>query len=281
MSEILPYFWHEAFRKTYPQYSWILDDLDKEKYADVYTLIQRAVNPDTEYTTEQFAREFAGTTLYREIQTTNKAREVRAAIGTTDWDNANFAKFVSQAVNFGYQGDALRQEAYKALFAQNEEGKFVNPKAVKDFRQSGTYKQYQAMGKSYLSNVSDTEIRKVLTGEQTEEDFLSGLQETAKIKYEHLGSAIDKGRTLEQIAQDYKQTAMMVLEKSEDAIDMGRDIYEVALNFNDGKKTRLMTNGEWVRMLKTDSRYGWEKTENAKQLGRSIANNIIRTFQGA
>ncbi len=29
-------------------------------------------------------------------------------------------------------------------------------------------------------------------------------------------------------------------------------------------KQRVMTNGEWERLLRTDPRYGWEKTENAK-----------------
>lgn len=281
MSEVLSYFWHQKFRQTYPQYAWILDDLDKKKYADVFTLIQRATNPETEYTADQFAREFAGTTLYKEIQTTNKAREVRDAIGTTAWQGANFSKFVSKAINFGYTGDGLKQEAYKALFERDAKGNYVNDKAVQDFKQGEVYQQYETFAKQYFLKPSEREITRVLTGQQTEEDFIGSLKETAKLKYEHLASAIDSGRTLEQIADDYKQTAMQILEKSDADIDMSKDIYEKAFNYNDGKKTRLMTNGEWVRMLKTDDRYGWAKTENAKQVGRTIATNIIRSLQGA
>jgi hypothetical protein len=60
---------------------------------------------------------------------------------------------------------------------------------------------------------------------------------------------------------------------------MSQAQYEVALAYGgeNGQK-RTMTTGEWERLLRTDSRYGWEKTENAKDEARSLATNIAQAF---
>jgi hypothetical protein len=59
---------------------------------------------------------------------------------------------------------------------------------------------------------------------------------------------------------------------------MSQGDYEVALSFGDEGKKRAMTTGEWEKLLRTDARYGWEKTENAKTEARSLANNLAQAF---
>jgi hypothetical protein len=100
----------------------------------------------------------------------------------------------------------------------------------------------------------------------------------AKQRYGHLSELIDQGVTLEDLASNYRQSAAKLLEIDPNQIDMSQGDYEVALSFGEEGKKRAMTTGEWERLLRTDARYGWEKTENAKSEARSLASNIAEAF---
>jgi hypothetical protein len=94
-----------------------------------------------------------------------------------------------------------------------------------------------------------------------------------------LAPAIDSGQTLEDLTGDYRTVASKLLERPEADIDMSNADYEVALSYQDGSSKRMMTTGEWQRMLKSDKKYGWEKTKQAVDLGREIGLNIVKSFQ--
>jgi len=55
--------------------------------------------------------------------------------------------------------------------------------------------------------------------------------------------------------------------------------FEVALAYTDGSTKRMLTTGEWAKLLRTDKRYGWERTEQAREIGSRIATNIVQQFQ--
>jgi hypothetical protein len=40
----------------------------------------------------------------------------------------------------------------------------------------------------------------------------------------------------------------------------------------------MMSSGEWEIMLRSDKKYGWDKTENAKQEARGLAASIAQAF---
>jgi hypothetical protein len=60
---------------------------------------------------------------------------------------------------------------------------------------------------------------------------------------------------------------------------MADAMYQTAYDFTDesGQK-RLMTTGEWTRQLRTDTQYGWDKTENAKREAQQLSSSIIQAF---
>ena len=121
-------------------------------------------------------------------------------------------------------------------------------------------------------------VQSVLTGEIVREDFLRQQREIAKKRYSHLADLIDQGVSLESLSGSFKQTAAKLLELDPTTIDMSTGDFEVALNFGEEGKRRVMTSGEWEKLLRTDSRYGWEKTENAKTEARSLASSLAQAF---
>ena len=271
--------WEQAFATQYPQYGWMLTDLDRTKYADVFNLFQKAVAPKTEYTDARFQAEFGGSSWFRELQSSTKAFEIKTAIGTLDWDGASYGKLLSNAVNYGWKDEQLKQESYKQLFAKKDDGTYFNPNAVEQVKTTAPYLSAIKTAKSYFSVASQDRMEKVLSGEITNEDFLGGLRATAKLKYAHLAPAIDAGQTLEDLTGDYRTVASKLLERPEADIDMSNPDYETVLSYQDGSSKRMMTTGEWQRMLKSDKKYGWEKTKQAVDLGREIGLNIVKSFQ--
>ena len=271
--------WEQTFVTKYPQYGWMFTDLDRTKYADVFNLFQTAVNPKTEYTEERFQAAFGGTSWFREVQSSNKAFEIKTAIGTLDWDGSSYGKLLSNAVNMGWTGDQLKQESYKQLFAKKDDGTYVNPVAVDQVKTTSPYLTAMKTAKAFFSVPPQERMEKVLSGEITNEDFVGGLRATAKLKYAHLAPAIDSGQTLEDLTGDYRTVASKLLERPETEIDMSNPDYEIALSYQDGPSKRMMTTGEWQRMIKSDKKYGWTKTKQAVDLGREIGLNIVKSFQ--
>jgi hypothetical protein len=223
--------------------------------------------------------EFGASSWYREVQSSNKAFEIKTAIGTLDWDASSYGKLLSSAVNMGWTGDQLKQESYKQLFAKKDDGTYINPVAVDQVKTTSPYLTAMKTAKAFFSVPPQERMEKVLSGEITNEDFVGGLRATAKLKYAHLAPAIDSGQTLEDLTGDYRTVASKLLERPEADIDMSNADYEVALSYQDGSTKRMMTTGEWQRMLKSDKKYGWEKTKQAVDLGREIGLNIVKSFQ--
>jgi len=265
------------FRELFPTQAWILD-IDRTKYPDVEALLRRAVDPQSEMTAERFGAEYQNTSFYKELATTGKVRQIKQLIGDAGFDSVPFNAFVTKAMNLSWEGDTLKFEAYKEAFRKDDTGQFVNPTAVTRIKKSNDYLGIANIGKAYFNQVSDDTIQRTLTGEMTTEDVQRQQREVAKARYGHLSPLIDQGLTLDEISGSFKTAAAQLLEVDPNTIDMSNAQYEVALNFGEEGKKRVMTNGEWQKLLRTDARYGWDKTENAKREAREWASALRQTF---
>jgi hypothetical protein len=267
--------WEATFRSTFPAKAWLLDQ-DRTKYPQLFALIQKA--HDEKYTPERFAQELPGVDFYRQIASSGKVREIKNLVGELAFDSTDFSKFVTDSINFGWTGDTLKAETYKEVFRKNPDGTYANPTSVKRATSGNDYLGVQLIAKNFFNSAPQSSIESVLTGTITTQDFQRQQREIAKKRYGHLADLIDQGVTLEDLAGNYKQTAAKLLEVDPNTIDMSTADYEVALSFGEEGKKRAMTTGEWEKLLRTDSRYGWEKTENAKGEARSLANNLAQAF---
>lgn len=274
--------WEATFRQTFPSRAWILDEVDRTKYPQLFSLLKKA-HDEKYYTTpegqQRFLAELEAVDYYKELAVSGKVRDIKAVVGDLGFESTDFGRFVNQAINFGWSGDRLKQETYKEVFRRNPDGTYANPTAVTRTTKGADYLSVGNIAKAYFNTASDAGIESVLTGSITNEDFARQQREIAKTRYGHLSNLIDQGVTLEDLSASYKSAAAKLLELDPNTIDMSQAQYEVALAYGgeNGQK-RTMTTGEWERLLRTDSRYGWEKTENAKDEARSLATNIAQAF---
>jgi hypothetical protein len=188
---------------------------------------------------------------------------------------------VSDSINFGYSGDILKQKVYSEVFKKDDAGNYINPTALERTKKSADYISTQNIAKAFFNiNPADSDIEKVLTGQMLAADYERQQREFAKSpgRYGHLSNLLDQGMTMESIASAYKTTASRLLELNPNAIDMSTGAFEQAVTFGEDGKKRLMTNGEWEKLLRTDPQYGWEKTNNAKEEARSLSANIAQAF---
>jgi hypothetical protein len=272
--------WETSFRSTFPAKAWLLDQ-DRTKYPQLFALLQKAHDEKYYESTEgqaRFAAELQGVDFYTQLASSGKVREIKSIVGELGFDSTDFSKFVTDSINFGWTGETLKAETYKEVFRKNPDGTYANPTSIKRATVGNDYLNVQLIAKNFFNSAPQSSIESVLTGGITTQDFQRQQREIAKQRYGHLADLIDQGVTLEDLAGNYKQTAAKLLEVDPNTIDMSTADYEVALAFGEEGKKRAMTTGEWEKLLRTDSRYGWEKTENAKTEARSLANNLAQAF---
>jgi hypothetical protein len=153
---------------------------------------------------------------------------------------------VSDSINFGYDGDILKQKVYEQVFAKDDAGNYINPTALERTKKSADYISTQNIAKAFFNtNPADSDIENVLTGKILSADYERQQREFAKTRYGHLSNLLDQGMTLESIASAYKSTASRLLELNPNAIDMSTGAFEQAVTFGEEGKKRLMTNSEW------------------------------------
>jgi hypothetical protein len=138
------------------------------------------------------------------------------------------------------------------------------------------------IGRAYNYNVSDSELKSILTGAPTaagvvltEEGLRQKAQNWAKGAMPQLADQIDRGLTLEEIGGNYQKYAAQILEQPEDKIDMFSGPYLQAFGT---KETGQMSLGDWIERLKSDSRFGWQYTKQANQQATDVALSIARAF---
>ena len=272
--------WEPKFREMFPAQAWLLD-LDRTKYGDVFKLFQKAIS-DRMYETPEgqarFAAQLDGTSFFKELATTGKARDIKALVGDLGFDTVPFNKFLTTAMNMGWEGDTLKQEAYKEAFRKDDAGTYVNPTAVKRVQASNDYVRIKNIGRAFFSDVNDATVEQALTGGVTQDDIMRQQRELAKGKYAHLAPLLDQGLTLDDITSSYKERAARLLEKDVNDIDMGSADFSQAFNFGEEGKKRMMGDGEWEILLRSDQRFGWRKTQNAKQEATQLASSIAQAF---
>ena len=273
--------WETTFRETFPAKAWLLD-LDRAKYPQLFQLLNTAISQEWYKSQEgltRFTASLDATDFYKEISQSKQLKTIQSLVGTLGFEGSDFTKFVSDSINFGYQGEVLKQKVYEQVFAKDDAGNYINPTALERTKKSADYISTQNIAKAFFNtNPSDSDVENVLTGKILSADYERQQREFAKTRYGHLSNLLDQGMTLESIASAYKTTASRLLELNPNAIDMSTGAFEQAVTFGEEGKKRLMTNSEWEKLLRTDPQYGWEKTNNAKDEARALSANIAQAF---
>jgi hypothetical protein len=272
--------WEQLFIKNNPTKAWYFTDLDRSKYSQFFAVLKEYTKdrPLTAQESAAFDAKLEGTDFIKELAVSGKVREIKNVVGDLGFDSTDFTQFVNTAINMGYTGERLKQETYKEVFKKGDDNKYVNPAALARVTAGNDYLNVKLIGKLYFNELPPKTIEQVLTGEigtadvQRQQRFLAGQT------YGHLDGLLEQGLTLQDIASSYQTSAAKLLEVDADSIDMSAADYEVALNFGEEGKKRVMSKGEWDRLLRTDPKYKWEYTENAKDEARGLAANLVKAF---
>lgn len=99
------------------------------------------------------------------------------------------------------------------------------------------------------------------------------MKQLAKVTYKNLGSALDSGLTVKDVADQYSYYNQKILEKP-GVTDVFDPLIQTALQ-NNGK-SGLMSTDEYVRYLKNQPE--WAKTQNAREEAASYATTILKQF---
>jgi len=271
--------WEAKFREMFPSESWMLD-LDRTKYADVFTLFQKSIDGEVYKTPEGLARfkaQLEGTSFVKELASTDMVRQVKSLVGDI-FDSTPMNSFLTKAMNMGWKDTTLKQEVYKEAFRKDDTGAYVNPTAINRAKVSNDYLTVAKIGTSYFSTVADETIQSVLTGGMAQQDIERQQRELAKTKYSHLSNLLEQGFTMQQLSSSFRDQTARILEKDPNSIDMSQADYEQAFNFGEEGKKRMMSTGEWEIKLRSDPRYNWGSTENAKNEARRLSASISQAF---
>jgi len=271
--------YEQRVKTQYPQYAWMLTDLDRTKYSDLFQLLDEATrNPLVPMPDELFDRKFVATSWATELAAGSLGRDVVKTVGNLSWGSGQLGKFLTQAGRFGWTGDNLGFEAYKAIFSKKADGTFENPNAIGEVKASTPFQQLKRIGTDYLSPLDDEQVAASLSGGDTYDDTLRKTRELAKVQYPHLAAAIDAGVTLANISFGYKRQAAEILELDPNTIDMSSAKYNMALKSGEGGKERMMGTGEWAAMLKSDASFGYQFTKTANKDALDLGTTIARAF---
>jgi hypothetical protein len=100
-------------------------------------------------------------------------------------------------------------------------------------------------------------------------------RDQAKLMYPNAAALLDSGKTLADIASGYFSEAAELLGKSSDEMDLTNPMWTGFLNGEGGK---ILSKDEWVRVIKTDPKYGYDKTQNARNEAASLTDQLFAAF---
>ena len=295
--------WETLVAQQAGEYAYLLD----QKYEGVPELLRKAVQQGyfkSDEGQKQFLQEFRNTGYYRNtsqkqqlfdkktpadkqgaIQT--EIDKIRAEYGEIQFDQTGLEEVATAAARNGASPVELGRLVYRAAFKRGAaQPAFGESVAAKTALGGEDVARVRAIYRAYGQTADDQTIARVLAGEvdpasgvvMTEDMLRNNLRDIAKVSYKPFADLLDRGISVETIFQPYKQIAANVLEKTPD---------EVELLDASGKPSQFasalmmkepMSLTDWITTLKSDERYGWQFTSEAKQKATSLVMDLEKAF---
>lgn len=157
---------------------------------------------------------------------------------------------VSQ-LRYGYVGDSIRESARKFGVALSDT----------------TFNEW---------------VNKIAVGAESQETFESYAQQISRTLYPSLAAGYDRGLSFSELTDPYAQQASRILEIPAAQVDFTDPKWAQAFTFKDEKgNPTQMSYGEWADYLRTDPRFGWEYTDDAKNRAYTVVNRLAELFGAA
>lgn len=147
--------------------------------------------------------------------------------------------------------------------------------------------QLKALAKSYMVPVSDNAlgqwVESIAKNTDTEDSFTEYLRNQAKGMFPSFGALIDAGHTPRTLLDPYASMIEQELGIPSGQVDLADPKYMGQLMQTDPKQgTRVLpTLDQWQTTLRTDPRYGWDKTVGAQNQAAQLAQQLAKGLGAA
>jgi hypothetical protein len=206
-----------------------------------------------------------------------KVNELKGLYGSLGLDDTTWRTLAKTAARNALDEATTRANLFKTIYETTPEGAMRYDKAIRILEQGRLGQEVRKTYRDYGLNPNDpnvaSDIQAYTTGSKTLEDIKSQVVGLAKDMFPALATSIDRGSTVKQVADQYAAYAADILELPIQSVDMTTTKFRKAF---EGDK--LMSIGEWQKMLRTDPNYGWQYTTTANKQALDIGTAIARAF---
>ena len=116
-------------------------------------------------------------------------------------------------------------------------------------------------------------LRRIGEGTATVDTAVEQIRDLAKTRYRGIAEQIDRGLTVQQVADPYIRSLNRLLERADGSVT--NPLVKQALNFTDEKgNPRLMSDDEFEELLRSQPE--WRKTVNAREEALSLTNSVLQ-----
>jgi hypothetical protein len=212
---------------------------------------------------------------------------IRAEYGDIQFDQTALEEVAGVAARNGSTGIDLGRLVYRAAFKRGAASPvFAAPTAAKTALGGADADRIRAIYRAYGQRPDDQQISRILAQEtdpasgvvMTEDMLRNNLRDLAKVTYKPFADLLDRGVSVETIFSPYQRIAASVLEQAPD---------QVALVDENGVPTKFasalmskepMSLTDWITTLKSDDKYGWQFTTEAKQQASNLVMKLEKDF---
>ena len=296
--------WRSAFIAKFPQFAKLVDGGAGEQEArakfgdDLIDLIQDVAKRPNQYdfTTQAgvdaFNAKIKATKYYNETVESAKTFDALLDVDKADKIRANRITIASGYGDLGLttkELDDITLTATRRGLSGLALSQYVNSvvgtraRGKQDLLDSLDAQALKKVAADYGYNPPDLndQIFAALQGKEyngeaiTLDTFKKKGMALAKAAHFQLAPQLDSGLTLAEIFSSYRDTAANTLELAPESISFNDPKFRTAFG---GPNTPPPTLGEWETMLRTDPKYGFEKTKKAKRDAMSMAMTIAQMF---
>lgn len=123
-------------------------------------------------------------------------------------------------------------------------------------------------------------VQNMLGGKMDAQGYTDAMREQAKILYAPIAGALDRGQTVRQYLNPYlSMAAKEGLITDPASVDLSDAKWTAAVSSMQ-QPGQPMSADEWTRTMRSDSRYGWDQTQGAKDTAAQFVAGMSRLFGG-
>lgn len=294
LGQQVPEDWEAAAKELYGAYYEMV-----KQYPELGTLIKNSIQQG--WSDDKFQYELEQTNWWKTTSANSREWETQLiqdpATAQQRLDNRTaLLRDTAQRLGITLTSESLAKIAEDSIRLGLElTSQLENIVGAEALRSSGTVSQlrYGYVGNSiresarkYGVALSDTTfnewVNKIAVGAESTETFESYANQIARNLYPSLNDGFDRGLSFAQMTDPYAQTASRILEIPSTQVDFTDPKWAQAFTMRDDKgQPSQMSFGEWADYLRTDPRFGWEYTDDAKNRAFTVANRLAELFGAA